>query len=119
METEGKRALRLIEALEVLVSQEEIGVRTGAGCLAQIQRRAAPIVEDLAKMAAIPSVAILRPRVLALVERRQLALGAMTERVDRIKLRLASLSDSMSHLKRVAPAYGKTVRGPVRLAQSV
>ncbi len=119
MNTEAKRALRLIEALEALAGEEELGARQGARQFAAVQYRAAPLVEDLSRLAGHPAVAALRPRVQALVQRRQASVDSISSRMATVKARLAILAESTVQLKRLAPAYGPIVVVPTRLAETV
>ena len=119
MDAEAKRALRLIEALEILAQEEQVVAGRDAAAVIAIQRRSAPLVADLAKLAGCSSVARFRPRVQALVNSRQSSTAAMNERMDALRVRLAALSESNVQLKRVGPAYGKPRRVTERFAQSV
>jgi hypothetical protein len=119
MDTQAKRALRLIAALELLAAEEQSAAGQGGKALASIQQRAAPLIEDLAKLATYPSVAVFRPRVEALVARRENTARAMANRVEALRTRLIALAESRAQMKRVAPAYGTPRRTNARFAQSV
>lgn len=107
METPLQTSLRLLSALEELVGQETLLIRTMDFVEAvDLQERAAPLVEKLCALAAVPEVAALRPRVAALTERRGQNHHFLDTQLARIQGELARVNEARGRLHRVAPAYG-------------
>jgi hypothetical protein len=107
METPLQAALRLLSALEELVGQETLLIRTMDFVEAvDLQERAGPLVEKLCALAAVPEVAALRPRVAGLMERRGQNHHFLDTQLARIQGELARVNEARGRLRRVAPAYG-------------
>ncbi|AOS45087.1 hypothetical protein Verru16b_02163 [Lacunisphaera limnophila] len=108
METPVQTAQRLLTALEELVGQETLLVRTMDFVEAvAVRERAAPLVEKLCALAAVPAVASLRPRVDLLLERSGQNHHFLDAQLARLQGELARVNEARGRLRRVAPAYGQ------------
>lgn len=107
METPLQTAVRLLGALDELVAQEARLLRTMDFVEAvEVQERAAPLVERLCALAPDPAVAGLRPRVTALLERREQNYHFLDIQLTRLQGELRRVNEARGRLNRVAPAYG-------------
>lgn len=106
-----ERFHRLIGALDELVSLEANNVAEGDfEAVAAVQRRAAPVVEEIAALAPEVDNEIARARVAALLARRQHNIDLMGVQLETARNELLAVQESMSRLGRVAPAYGRSER---------
>lgn len=113
-----ERFHRLLGALDELVSQEANDVAAGDfEAVGAVQRRAAPVVAELAALG--PDVAndLARARVAALLARRQHNIDLIETQLATARAELLAVQESASRLGRIAPAYGRAER-PVRNASS-
>jgi hypothetical protein len=107
METPLKTAQRLLVALEDLVSQESVLLRSTNYLEAvTIQERAGPLVHELARLADQPGVAALKPRVDALMEIRMESWHYIDANLNRMQQELARIKEARVRLARIAPVYG-------------
>ncbi len=107
-----ERFHRLIGALDELVSLEANNVADGDfEAVAAVQRRAAPVVEEIAALAPDVDSEIARARVAALLARRQHNIDLIGVQLETARNELLAVQESMSRLGRVAPAYGQAERG--------
>jgi hypothetical protein len=109
METPLQTATRLLTALEDLVAQETLLIRTmefvGA---VELQERAAPLVQRLCGLAEHAGVQELRPRVAGLLERHGQNHHFLDAQLARLQQELERVSGARGRLRRVAPAYQRT-----------
>jgi hypothetical protein len=96
-------------ALEELVAQESANLRNLDVVEAvQITERAAPLVQRLGELASDPSVALLRPRVEALLVQRQQSAQILDAHLARMQSELRRIDEARARLSRVAPVYGSS-----------
>lgn len=101
-------------ALDELVSQEANNVvERDFEAVADVQRRAAPVVAEIAALAPDVENELARARVAALLARRQHNIDLIEAQLATARNELMAVQESMSRLGRVAPAYGRAER-PVR-----
>ena len=101
-----KTAQRLIAALDELVTQESVVIRTmDFSAAVELRERAAPIVEKLCALAADPLVAGLRPRLDGLLERGTQNSQFLDAQLARMQDELNRVGEAHGRLRRVAPAY--------------
>lgn len=113
MEPSLETAHRLIAALDELVLQETVLIRTMEFTEAVgVRERAAPVVEKLCALAADPAVAALRPRLDGLLERSAQNHHFLDAQLGRLQDELTRVNDARNRLRQVAPAYR-----PVRAAR--
>ncbi|MDP2137101.1 MAG: hypothetical protein Q8J74_04535 [Candidatus Didemnitutus sp.] len=106
MSTPLQTAHRLLTALEDLVSQEAVSLRSLELAEAvQIAERAAPLVDELCALAAIAEVGSLRPRVEELVVQRRQSAVLLDSHLARLQGELHRIDEARRRLSRVAPAY--------------
>lgn len=106
MESPEQTAVRLLAVLEEMVEQEAALFRAGTiEDAVGLQLRAAPLVERLGQLAAVPEVTVLRPRVAALLARRQQSSECLQGRIDRTGAEIRRIEGARSRLAQVAPAY--------------
>jgi hypothetical protein len=106
MITPLETATRLLTALEELVMQETLLIRTMDFVEAvDVQERAAPVVEKLCALAADPAVALLRGRVAGLLERYGQNYHFLDSQLNRLQSELDRVTAARSRLRSVAPAY--------------
>ena len=113
-----KTAQRLIAALDELVTQESVVIRTmDFSAAVELRERAAPIVEKLCALAADPLVAGLRPRLDGLLERGTQNSQFLDAQLARMQDELNRVGEAHGRLRRVAPAYktGRAAAGESRL----
>ncbi len=108
-----ERFHRLLGALDELVSQEANNVVEGDfEAVAAVQRRAAPVVDEIAALAPEVDNEIARARVAALLARRQHNIDLIETQLATARSELLAVQESMSRLGRIAPAYGRAEREP-------
>ncbi len=106
-----ERFHRLLGALDELVSQEASNVAEGDfEAVAAVQRRAAPVVDEIAALAPEVNNEIARARVAALLARRQHNIDLIETQLETARSELLAVQESMSRLGRIAPAYGRAER---------
>lgn len=106
MESPGEAATRLLTALEELVMQETLLIRTMDFIEAvEIQERAAPLVEKLCALAVDPAVSVLQGRVAGLLERLGQNHHFLDGQLTRLQVELDRVAAARSRLRRVAPVY--------------
>jgi hypothetical protein len=106
METPLATATRLLTALEELVMQEAILIRTMDFVEAvEVRERTAPLVEKLCALAPDPAVAALRPRIDGLLERCGQNYHFLDGQLTRLQGELDRVTEARGRLRRVAPAY--------------
>lgn len=111
METILERAARLLSSLEELAAQESVLLRTLDFVDAvAIQERAAPLVEQLALLAAHPEVLVLRPKVAKLIERRQQSRFFLDTQLGKLQSELKRIDEARTRLAKVVPAYAAMPR---------
>jgi hypothetical protein len=107
METPKQTALRLLSALEDLVSRESTLLRNMSfDDAVTIQERSGPLVHELARLAAYPDVASLKPRVAALIERRVESWRVLDGHLAHMQVKLGQIHSARSRLARIGPVYG-------------
>jgi len=107
METAVQTAGRLLAALDDFAAQETILFRTLEFTAAvALQERAAPLVQKLGELAEAPGVAGLRPRVAALLARREQSYHFLNAQMERLHLEARRIEEARARLARMAPVYG-------------
>jgi len=107
METPLAAATRLTIALEELVMEETILVRTmDFSAAVEVRDRAAPLVEKLCELAGAPEVQSLRPRVSALLHRCDQNHQFIEEHRVKLQSELNRVTEARGRLRVFAPAYG-------------
>lgn len=118
METPLATATRLLSALEDLITQETVLIRTMDFIDAvQVRERAAPFVEKLCELAPLPAVETLRPRIDGLLERSSQNYHFLEGQLTKLQHELNRVGEARGRLRSVAPAYklGRTVTAESRL----
>ncbi len=118
METPLASAARLLTALEELVRQETLLIRTMDFVEAVgIRERMAPLVEKLCALARDGEVATLRPRLDGLLERCGQNHHFLDGQLERLQGELNRVTEARGRLRRLAPAYrsGRAPAGESRL----
>lgn len=106
METPLQTAARLLAALEDLAAQESSLLRTLEFVNAvAIQERAAPLVLKLGELGRFPEVAVLQPRVAALLARRTQNRHYIDAELARLQAELRRVDEARVRLAGLAPAY--------------
>ena len=106
METSRETAQRLLTALEELVMQETLLIRTMDFVEAvEVRERSAPLVEKLCLLAADPAVRQLQPRVTGLLDRCSQNHHFLETQLQRLQGELDRVSSARGRLRKVAPAY--------------
>ncbi len=106
MTTPLETATRLLAALEELVMQETLLIRTLDFVAAvELQERVAPLVEKLCVLAADPAVAPLQERAAGLLARRAQNHHFLDTQLNRLQGELERVTEARSRLRRVAPVY--------------
>ena len=120
MEADLERSLRLLAALEALVSEQEVNLSAPASFHERIQLRAGPLVTELCRIAENESLrAVLRGRVEKLLARRSAVEARLKVRASEMKARIAKISESGGTLKRFLPVYSSGSSPVARLAVTV
>jgi hypothetical protein len=116
METSVQTGARLLAALEELWAQEAtlLQAREFTGACAVLER-AAPLVQQVCRLAAEPGMASLRPEVAALLTRREKNRLILEEQIAQMRRQMRQIEEARHRLARVAPAYGGTARTVTRL----
>jgi len=106
MATPLETAQRLLTALEELVMQETVLIRTMDFVEAvEVRERAAPLVVRLCALAEDPIVTALRPRVTGLLDRYSQNHHFIDTQLQRLQVELDRVNAARSRLRKVAPAY--------------
>lgn len=107
METPLETAQRLFAALDELVMQETLLIRTMDFIEAvEVQERAAPVVEQLCALAQHGSVRPLWPQLAVLLDRRSQNYHFLDTQLKRLQGELDRVTTARGRLRKVAPAYG-------------
>jgi len=110
METSAQTFARLVTALdEVLVQEDSFLKMADYAAVLEAQRRAAPLVEGLARLEPEIADKAARARVSALVTRRAHVQELLASRISEVRCNLGRIREDEQRLMRVGPAYG---RGP-------
>jgi hypothetical protein len=108
MKPAGQTAARLLTALEDFASREAVLLQTGQYAeMAEVQRRAAPLVFRLCALAAEPGASALADRVAALVGRRRETMLGLQERRNFVRAERQRLAATSERLRLVS-RYGKS-----------
>jgi hypothetical protein len=116
METPLQAAQRLLTALDELVMQETMLIRTMDFVEAvEVRERATPLVARLCTLAEDPAVQELRPRATALLNRCSQNYHFLDIQLQRLQGELDRISSARGRLRKVAPAYRGGVLAESRL----
>ena len=116
METPIETARRLLAALEELVMQETLLIRTMDFVEAvDVRERAAPLVARLCALAEDPVVTALRPHVAGLLDRSSQNYHFLDTQLKRLQVELDRVNAARGRLRKVAPAYRGGASGESRL----
>jgi hypothetical protein len=108
MKSAGQTAARLLAALEDFASREAVLLQTGQYAeMAEVQRRAAPLVFRLCALASEPDAAAFAGRVAALVARRRETMVGLQERRNFVRAERQRLAATSERLRLVS-RYGKS-----------
>jgi len=108
MEAPGQKFYRLITALDDLVAQEAAGVSArDYETVADLQRRADPLVTALAELGSRVTDAVARARVASLLSRRQGNLDLIESQLATTRAELRAVQQSTGRVARIAPVYGR------------
>ncbi len=108
MEAPGKKFQRLVAALDDLVTQEAATVAAGDfEAVADIQRRADPVVTALATLGAEVADAAARARIASLLSRRQGNIDLIESQLATARAELQAVQESTGRVARIAPIYGR------------
>ena len=119
MKTAAETARRLLVTLERFVVRESILLHAGHySQLAELQRRAAPVIASLCQLGAEPGVAALGDRVSALLARRRENLSRIAARCAFLRAERDRVSVARQGLRRLVSYRGAPV-GKSRLAATV
>jgi hypothetical protein len=109
MKSAGQTAVRLLGALEDFASREAVLLQTGQYAqMAEVQRRAGPLIFRLCALAAEPDAAALSERVAALVARRRETMLGLQERRNFVRSERQRLAATSERLRLVSH-YGKSL----------
>jgi hypothetical protein len=117
METPFQTATRMLTALEELVMEETTLIR-GMDFIeaVDVRERSGPLVEKLCALAAYPEVAVMRPRVAALLELWGQNHHFLDMQLTRLQGELNRVTEARGRLRHVVPAYlGQTTASESRL----
>jgi hypothetical protein len=104
MKSAVETARRLLAAFEHFVEQEGILLRAGHYAqMAQVQRRAAPVIARLTELGREPGVSILGPLVAAVLARRRENLSTLMQRRAALDAARAELAARRQRLQALAP----------------
>lgn len=103
---------RLLGALDELVAQETATLASGDfEAVADIQQRAAPLVDGLTALGAEAADDIARARVAALLARRQHNIDFIETQLATAREELLALQEGARRVARVLPVYGRADGG--------
>lgn len=106
METAAQTCARLVGALEELAGHEAVSAAArDFGGLADVQRRAAPLVAFLAAHARDVTDPLLRERVFRVVGRRQQTAQALGRQAAATREALQAIDERRARIARVSPLY--------------
>lgn len=112
METPGQTGVRLLAALDDLVTQEAAAVLAGDfGVLPGLQARTAAVGEKLGSLTGDPAVAAMRLPVAVLLERREQTHRQLTQRLTAVRREIERLRAVRQRVTRLGPVYGKRGAG--------
>jgi hypothetical protein len=116
METPLQSGSRLLAALDELWTQEATLLRAREFTRAcAVLERAAPLVQEICRLASDSRMPSLRPEVAALLERREQNRLILEEQITQMRRRMRHVEEARCRLGRVAPAYGAAARAETRL----
>jgi hypothetical protein len=116
METPFETAQRLLSALDELVMQETMLIRTMDFVEAvEVRERAAPLVIRLCGLAGDSDITALRPRVDALLDRCSQNYHFLDTQLQRLQSELDRVNTARGRLRKVAPAYRSEAPSESRL----
>ena len=99
-------AQRLLTALEELVMQESLLIRTMDFVEAvEVRERAAPLVAQLCALAEDPLVTALQPRVAGLLDRCSQNHHFLDTQLQRLQVELDRVTAARNRLRQMAPVY--------------
>lgn len=114
MQTPSSAFVRLLSALEELAAQQDaLLVAEDYAGLASAHERATPLVEELARLGAKSITPEIRPRLQALLERRERNQQELTARIAHTRDALLRTQSKQRFVAQVAPAYGRRDAAPV------
>jgi hypothetical protein len=100
------RAGRILDALDELVGQESVLLRSLDLVEAlQIAERCAPLVDEICQLATEPAGGEIQGRVAALLQKRQRNAALLETHVRRVQEEMRRIEDARRKLSRMAPAY--------------
>lgn len=112
MQTSAQRCARLVAALEDLAAQEEASLRAkDFAAVASLQARAGAVVADLVSRAGEVS-AVLRARIIAVLEQRERSSARLAEAIAETREALRETDRSQRRVAQVAPVYGRAASEP-------
>lgn len=107
MKTPAASFVRLLGALEDLAAQEDMLLATeDYAAVVRTQERAAPLVDELARLGAAAITSDLRPRLQALLERRERSQVRLAAQIAQTRDALLRTQSKQRRISQVAPAYG-------------
>lgn len=102
---------RLLGALDELVAQEAATLnQRDFGAVADIQRRAQPLVDALSDLGIAAADDLARARVAGLLARRQHNIDFLESQLATARAELLSVQESTRRVACIAPAYGQPKR---------
>jgi hypothetical protein len=116
METPAQRCHRLIGALDDLAAQEAASLAADdIEAVIALQKRAAPLVQDLGERGPAVVDDVLRSRVSAWLVRRREIMDRLAVRIEEARGQLGQLNASRRRVAQVGPAYGRNEAATQRL----
>lgn len=108
----AERARRILSALDDLVGQESVLLRSLDLVEAlQIAERCSPLVDELCQLASEPEAHEIRENVAALLQKRQRNATLLESHLQRVQEEIRRIEDARRKLARTVPAYRKTESG--------
>jgi hypothetical protein len=116
METPAQRCHRLIGALDDLAAQEAASLAAGdIEAVLALQKRAAPLVQDLGARGPAVADEGLRSRVAAWLGRRRQIMDCLSTRMEEARRQIGQLDASRRRVAQVGPAYARNEGSAQRL----
>jgi hypothetical protein len=114
-EAPAQKVARLLSALEDLISQESLAIRSGDfPCVLRTQQRVAPLVECLIGLAASAGDAA-RARIAAIVDQRRRSDDWLATALAKGRDELRQMQRSRRQLAKIRPVYGGAAGGGQQL----
>jgi hypothetical protein len=108
METPIQQAARLLIALNELMDQEGMHLREGSfELVAEVRKRAGPLVRHLVTMSGLPGVSDFRPQVTALVERSAHHAALLQEKMEEFRAEIRRTNQARHRAVQLVPAYAR------------